>query len=59
MIVTGLSAFKVLLAKYSSRNDLVVGTPSSGWHRPELQGKTVGSFVNLTTLRTSLAGKIL
>ena len=57
--MTVLAAFKVLLAKYSSRDDLVVGTPSSGRHRPELQGNTVGCFVNLTALRTSLAGKVL
>ena len=57
--MTVLAAFKVLLAKYSSRDDLVVGTPSSGRHRPELQGNTIGCFVNLTALRTSLAGKVL
>ena len=59
LFVTVLAAFKVLLAKYSSRDDLVVGTPSSGRDRPELQGNTVGCFVNLTALRTSLAGKVL
>ena len=58
LFVTVLAAFKVLLAKYSSRDDLVVGTPSSGRHRPELQGNTIGCFVNLTALRTSLAGKV-
>ena len=58
LFVTVLAAFKVLLAKYSSRDDLVVGTPSSGRHRPELQGSTIGCFVNLTALRTSLAGKV-
>ncbi len=56
--MTVLAAFKVLLAKYSSRGDLVVGTPSSGRDKPELQGNTVGCFVNLTALRTSLAGKV-
>ncbi|KAL3134340.1 hypothetical protein ABBQ38_006597 [Trebouxia sp. C0009 RCD-2024] len=58
LFVTVLAAFKVLLAKYSSRDDLVVGTPSSGRDRPELQGNTVGCFVNLTALRTSLAGQL-
>ncbi|KAL3130149.1 hypothetical protein ABBQ38_008458 [Trebouxia sp. C0009 RCD-2024] len=58
LFVTVLAAFKVLLAKYSSRDDLVVGTPSSGRHRPELQGNTIGCFVNLTALRTSLAGPL-
>ena len=59
LFVTVLAAFKVLLLRYSSREDLVVGTPSSGRSRPDLQGNLVGCFVNLTMLRTSLAGKSL
>lgn len=56
LFVTVLAAFKVLLLRYSNREDLVVGTPSSGRDRPELQENLVGCFVNLTMLRTSLAG---
>lgn len=56
LFVTVLAAFKVLLLRYSGREDLVVGTPSAGRGRPDLQGNLVGCFVNLTMLRTSLAG---
>ena len=57
LFVTVLAAFKVLLLRYSGREDLCVGTPSAGRGRPDLQGNLVGCFVNLTMLRTSLAGK--
>ncbi|DBA78501.1 TPA: hypothetical protein ACH3X2_007989 [Trebouxia sp. C0005] len=56
LFVTVLAGFKVLLLRYSGREDLVVGTPSAGRGRPDLQGNLVGCFVNLTMLRTSLAG---
>lgn len=58
LFVTVLAAFKVLLLRYSGREDLCVGTPSAGRGRPDLQGNLVGCFVNLTMLRTSLAGKL-
>lgn len=57
LFVTVLAAFKVLLLRYSGREDLVVGTPSLGRGRPDLQGNLVGCFVNLTMLRTSLPGE--
>ena len=56
LYVTVLAAFKVLLRRMSGRDDLVVGTPTSGRNRPDLEGGLVGCFVNLTMLRTSLAG---
>lgn len=56
LYVTVLAAFKVLLRRMSGREDLVVGTPTSGRNRPDLEGGLVGCFVNLTMLRTSLAG---
>jgi len=56
LFVTVLAAFKVLLRRYSGRDDLVVGTPSSGRNRPDLEGGLVGCFVNLTALRTNMAG---
>ena len=57
LFVTVLAAFKVLLRRFSGRDDLVVGTPSSGRNRPDLEGGLVGCFVNLTMLRTSMAGE--
>ena len=59
LFVTVLAAFKVLLARYSNREDLVVGTPSAGRSRPDLSGNLVGCFVNLTMLRTSMAGETM
>ena len=56
LFVTVLSAFKVLLRRYSGRDDLVVATPSSGRNRPDLEGGLVGCFVNLTALRTDMSG---
>ena len=56
LFVTVLAAFKVLLRRLSGREDLVVGTPTSGRSRPDLEGGLVGCFVNLTMLRTKLAG---
>ncbi len=59
LFVTVLAAFKVLLRRYSGRDDLVVGTPSSGRNRPDLEGGLVGCFVNLTALRTDMTGSTL
>ena len=59
LFVTVLAAFKVLLRRYSGRDDLVVGTPSSGRNRPDLEGGLVGCFVNLTALRTDMTGSKL
>ena len=56
LFVTVLAAFKVLLRRLSGREDLVVGTPTSGRSRPDLEGGLVGCFVNLTMLRTNIAG---
>ena len=56
LFVTVLAAFKLLLRRYSGRDDLVVSTPSLGRNRPELQGGLVGCFVNLIALRTNMAG---
>jgi len=50
-----LAAFKVLLARYSGRDDLVLGTPIANRNRPELE-KLIGFFVNTLVLRTNLEG---
>ena len=47
-------AFQVLLARYSGQDDVVVGTPIAGRHRPELEG-LIGFFVNTLVLRTDLS----
>lgn len=48
-----LSAFYVLLSKYSSQNDIVVGTPIVGREIPELTGM-LGMFVNTLALRSNV-----
>lgn len=48
-----LMAFKVILAKYTNQNDIIVGTPLRGRNRPELLN-TIGYFVNTAALRSLL-----
>ncbi|HWN42455.1 MAG TPA: amino acid adenylation domain-containing protein, partial [Thermoanaerobaculia bacterium] len=53
--MTLLAAFLALLQRYTSQEDLVVGTPLAGRGRPEIQD-LIGFFVNLLALRVSLDG---
>jgi amino acid adenylation domain-containing protein len=53
---TLLTAFNVLLSRYSRQYDLVVGTRVSGRSRPELQ-KLIGPLENMLALRTDLSGE--
>ncbi|WP_426387727.1 non-ribosomal peptide synthase/polyketide synthase [Sphingobium sp. R-21] len=50
-----LAAFKVVLARWSGQEDLVVGTPIAGRTHRELEELT-GFFVNTLALRTDLSG---
>ena len=51
----GMGAFSVLLSKYSSQDDIVVGSPVAGRNRSETEN-LIGIFVNTLVLRTKLAG---
>lgn len=51
-----LTAFKVLLQRYTGTDDLLVGTPIANRTRVELEA-LIGFFVNTLVLRTDLAGK--
>ncbi len=53
--MTQLSAFLVLLHRYTNQDDLVVGAPVAGRSRPDVSG-LIGFFVNTLVLRVSLAG---
>ena len=53
--MTLLSAFEVLLQRYSGQDDFAVGTPIAGRTRAELEG-LIGFFVNTLILRVDLAG---
>jgi amino acid adenylation domain-containing protein len=50
-----LAAFKVLLWRYTGRTDLIVGVPTAGRSRVELES-LIGCLANALVLRTDLAG---
>ncbi|CAL2107141.1 hypothetical protein T190115A13A_320001 [Tenacibaculum sp. 190524A02b] len=50
-----LSAFKVLLSRYSGQEDICVGTPIANRTQAELEG-VIGFFVNTLALRSNLSG---
>jgi amino acid adenylation domain-containing protein/thioester reductase-like protein len=49
-----LAAFGVLLGRYASTNDVVIGSPTT--RRPAQMDGVVGMFVNPTALRVDLSG---
>ncbi len=51
-----LAAFQILLHRYTGQECVMVGTPTSGRHRPELSD-LIGDFVNMVALRGDLAGQ--
>ncbi|HYR11954.1 MAG TPA: condensation domain-containing protein, partial [Longimicrobium sp.] len=53
--MVALAAFNALLARWSGRDDLVVGTPAANRPRQETEG-LVGLFLNTLALRTDLSG---
>ena len=55
LFMTLLATFKLLLARYSGQDDIVVGTPSANRNRAELHS-LIGFFVNNLVLRTDLSG---
>ncbi|MBD2201846.1 amino acid adenylation domain-containing protein [Calothrix sp. FACHB-1219] len=55
LFMTLLTAFKILLHRYSQQDDIVVGTAIANRHRAEIE-PLIGFFVNTLVLRTNLAG---
>ena len=55
LFMTLLSAFEVLLYRYSGQADFAVGTPIAGRTRSEMEG-LIGFFVNTLVLRADLSG---
>ncbi|HST58365.1 MAG TPA: amino acid adenylation domain-containing protein [Longimicrobium sp.] len=55
LYMTLLSAFQVLLSKYSGSADVVVGSPIAGRTRGEVEA-LIGFFLNTLVLRTDLSG---
>ncbi|HDR7244930.1 TPA: hypothetical protein QCW90_005718, partial [Bacillus mobilis] len=50
-----LSAFMILLSKYSKQEDIVVGSPFSGRVHPDTE-KILGMFVNTLVMRGAPQG---
>lgn len=50
-----LAAFQTVLRRFTGYDDIVVGTPTAGRTKPELE-KLVGFFINAVVLRTDLSG---
>ena len=50
-----LTAFKTLLLRYANQTDIVVGVPTAGRNRTELEG-LIGFFVNVLVMRSDLSG---
>ncbi len=55
LYMTLLSAFKILLYRYTGQEDILVGTPIASRNRVELEG-LIGFFANTLVLRTDLSG---
>ncbi|WP_190858207.1 non-ribosomal peptide synthetase [Actinomadura sp. RB99] len=55
MFMTVLSAFMVLLGRYTGQDDIVVGTPVANRDRAETEG-LIGFFVNTLVMRADLSG---
>jgi acyl carrier protein len=56
LFMTLLSAFQVLLYRYSGQEDIAVGTPIAGRGRTEIEG-LIGFFANTLVLRSDLSAK--
>ncbi|HEY0606707.1 MAG TPA: amino acid adenylation domain-containing protein, partial [Herpetosiphonaceae bacterium] len=54
LFMTLLTAFDVLLHRYTGQIDLLIGTPIAGRVRPELEG-IVGLFLNTLVIRADLS----
>src|SRR5215212_2782494 len=54
LFMTLLAAFKVLLSRYTSQHDILVGTPIANRNRAELE-PLIGLFINTLVLRTDLS----
>jgi amino acid adenylation domain-containing protein len=56
LFMTLLSAFNVLLYKYSGQSDMCIGSPIAGRQQKELEG-LIGFFVNTLVLRSDVNGE--
>ncbi|MBW4669172.1 MAG: amino acid adenylation domain-containing protein [Cyanomargarita calcarea GSE-NOS-MK-12-04C] len=55
LFMTLLTAFKILLYRYTAQEDIVVGTPIAGRNQTETED-LIGCFINTLALRTDVGG---
>jgi len=55
LFMTLLTAFKILLYRYTNQEDIVIGSPIANRNRSEIEN-LIGFFVNTLVLRTNLGG---
>jgi non-ribosomal peptide synthetase component F len=56
LFMTLLTAYAVLLYRYTEQEDILIGTPIANRNRREIEG-LIGFFVNTLVLRIDLSGK--
>jgi amino acid adenylation domain-containing protein len=56
LFMTLLTAYAVLLYRYTEQEDILIGTPIANRNRSEIEG-LIGFFVNTLVLRIDLSGK--
>jgi amino acid adenylation domain-containing protein len=57
LFMTLLTAFYILLHRYTGQKDIVLGTPMAGRNQSETEG-LIGFFINTLALRTQLSGDL-
>ncbi|WP_414529157.1 amino acid adenylation domain-containing protein [Nodularia chucula] len=57
LFMTLLTAFKILLYRYTGQTDIVVGSPIANRNKAEVES-LIGFFVNVLLLRTDLSGDL-
>ncbi len=57
LFMTLLTAFKILLYRYTGQTDILVGSPIASRNRTEIES-LIGFFVNVLVLRTDLSGEL-
>lgn len=57
LYMTLLTAFNIVLHKYSEQDEILIGTPVANRSIPELES-LIGVFINVIVLRTSMAGDL-
>ncbi len=57
LYMTLLAAFKVLLHRYTAKDDIIVGSAIANRNRMEVEG-LIGFFVNTLVMRTDISGNV-